>query len=185
MVNYKVTAFDMKVALMQYYRFKRGWICVYEFHGADIIVDTDKEIIEIETKVTKHDLIKGEMKKLSKHQRYKNGIGWAYLRPNKFSFCVPENLVETALAWAKKINEDYGVIAFETERFKEHLLNNKLHWLAWNCYLRTVRSAKKLHTDYKDTARWRIAKRTSSALANLMEYTHTKNLQEALSKSQR
>ena len=175
-----MSAFDLKVALMQYYRFRRGWVCVYEFHGADIIVDTEKEIIEVETKITKHDLIEGERKKHNKHQRYKDGIGSYYLRPNRFLFCVPEKLVDDALGWAKEINENYGVIAFNTERFKKHLLENKLYWHAHNCYLRTARSAKKLHDNYKETASCRIAKRASSALANLMEYTHTKSLQEAL-----
>lgn len=167
---------------MQYYRFKRGWVCVYEFHGADIIVDTEKEIIEVEIKVTKHDLIEGERKKRNKHQRYKDGMGWGWLRPNKFYFCVPEKLVDDAVSWAKEINENYGVIAFESEKFKEHLLENKPYWLAYNCYLRYVRSAKRLHDDYKETTRWRIAKRASSALANLVEYTHTRDLYTALHK---
>ena len=57
MKDYKVTAFDLKLGLLQYFRFKRGWVCVDEFRGADIIVDTGKDIIEIETKITKHKFV--------------------------------------------------------------------------------------------------------------------------------
>jgi len=57
MIEYKITAFDLKLALMQYFRFNRQWLCVDEFRGADIIADTGKEIIEVETKITKSDLI--------------------------------------------------------------------------------------------------------------------------------
>ena len=70
-MSYKVTAFDLKLALLQYFRFKRQGVCVEEFRGADIIVDTGKEIIEVEVKITKADLINGEKRKQWKHESYK------------------------------------------------------------------------------------------------------------------
>ena len=53
MMDYKVTAFDLKLALLDYFRFLRQWVCVDEFRGADVIADTGKDIIEVEVKVGK------------------------------------------------------------------------------------------------------------------------------------
>lgn len=166
-MNYRTTAFDLKLALLQYFRFKRQWVCVDEFEGADIIVDTGKEIIEIEVKVTKPDLINGEKAKVFKHQIYRHGGQFAWNRPNKFLFCVPEKLVDIALGWSNEINERYGVIGFDVERFEKCIAAN---FIPWGCnYIRIVKSAKKLHDKYSEDLRYAIAKKTSAKIAVLLE----------------
>jgi len=172
-MDYKTTAFDLKLALLQYFRFKRQWVCVDEFRGADIIVDTGKEIIEAEVKLTKSDLINGEKVKRWKHEQYKMASHYSRGRmPNKFLFCVPEKLVDVALAWGSKLNEKYGVIGFDVEDFERRLLSGAWH----SCYLRIAKSAKSLHSDYKDTLRWAIARRTSAKIATLTEKQFRRNI---------
>jgi len=172
---YEVTAFDLKLALLQYFRFRRQCICVDEFHGADIIADTGKEIIEIEVKVTKNDLINGEKKKARKHQNYKLGHSFLLLKPNKFLFCVPEFLVEAALALANDINENYGVIAFDAKRLERKIKDNSaVYSQASNYFLRMAKSAKKLHEGYSPDLRWSIAKRASAKLTSQMMYSFKK-----------
>jgi len=166
-MSYKVTAFDLKLALLQYFRFKRQWVCVEEFRGADIIVDTGKEIIEVEVKITKADLINGEKRKQWKHESYKGSGSYNRNKPNKFLFCVPEKLVDTALGWASEINENYGVIGFDVELFE------KSEGLGWHClYLRIIKTAKRLHEGYSNDLRWAIAKRTSANIATLTKEVH-------------
>jgi len=160
---------------LQYFRFKRQWVCVDEFRGADIIVDTGKEIIEIETKITKYDLINGERRKATKHHNYKLGQSFGLLNPNKFMFCVPEKLVETALGLSAEINEKYGVIGFDIETLEKRVNDG---WGIWHCNnLRIAKSAKNLHNNYNDKLRWAIAKRTSAKIASLIEEDFKRNLQ--------
>lgn len=174
---YKVTAFDLKLALLQYFRFKRQCVCVDEFQGADIIADTGKEIIEVEIKITKFDLINGEKKKVRKHQLYKQGHSWQFCHPNKFFFCVPEKLIDIALGWANKLNEKYGVIGFDAEKLERIIQNNSpLYWQHNNYFLRVAKSAKKMHENYKDNLRWAIAKRTSAKIAALTMWQFKRNI---------
>jgi len=172
--NYKVTSFDLKLALLQYFRFKRQCVCVDEFRGADVIVDTGKEILEIEVKVSKSDLINGERAKANKHQMYKIGRPWGFCHPNKFLFCVPEKLVNVAKAWSKEINEKYGVIGFGAEALKAHISENLgvQHWeQIW-----ISKSAKSLHGNYDDKLRRAIALRTSAKIATLMRDRFVSNV---------
>lgn len=175
MADYKVTAFDLTLALLGYYR-HRGWVCVDEFRRADIIADTGNEIIEVEIKVTRFDLINGERKKAPKHQAYKAGRGFA-IHPNKFLFCVPERLVAVALEWSKQINERYGVIGFDAETIETRVQKNDgIYWQANNYFLRVARSAKKLHDDYSGKLRWPMAQRASAKVATLMQQRFKRNI---------
>jgi hypothetical protein len=166
MSEYKTTAFDLKLALIEYFRLRRGCVCVDEFQGADVIADSGKEIIEVEVKVTKYDLINGERKKARKHNGYKEGGRFGqWWRPNKFLFCVPERLVEDALCWANRINELYGVMAFDTEQFEQRVLGGEP--AAHFYYLRVAKSARPLGVKYNERIRWAIAKRTSAKIMTL------------------
>ncbi len=167
-VQYKVTSYDLKLALLQYFRFKRQWVCVDEFDAMDIAVDTGKEIIEVEVKMTKGDLIHGEAKKeanRSKHYWYTRPNPGPY-KPNKFMLCVPEFLVDTAKRWVNEINIGYGIIACDTERIARIQETHYCHW--WREQLRIAKHAKQLHANYSDTLKWGIAKRASSKLTKLM-----------------
>lgn len=175
MGKYKVDSFDLKLALLNYYRNQRNSLCVDEFEGADIFVDTGKEFIEVEVKITKSDLINGERKKVAKHRRYADGTpGGKYIwgqwyRPNKFLFCVPERLVDTALGFAAEINPKYGVIGFDVDTFGKEIQGGKVYWNSNNCFLRIAKSAKNIHGKYNEKLRWYIAKRASAKMVRLME----------------
>ena len=165
----------MKLALLQYFRFRRQWLCVDEFRGADIIVDTGKEIIEVECKQTKSDLINGERKKIKKHQMYKWGKSFMMCHPNKFMLCVPLSMKDIAIAWCKDVNENYGIIVFDNELLKKRI--DKVHSI-WHCrYLTIIKSAKTLHSRYDSGQRWSIAKRTSAKIATLMEQLHNERIE--------
>lgn len=166
-MTYKVTAIDLKLAVLEYYRFRRQYICVDECHGADVIADNGKEIIEIEVKITKSDLINGERKKLYKHKRYKQGRGKWGCFPNKFLFCVPEKLVDDALCLAHEINEKYGVIAFDADRFVKRIEDGFLS--EHGAHLRIVKSARRLHENYSQGTQREIARRASASLITVKQ----------------
>ena len=72
-------------------------------------------IIEVEVKITKSDLWKGEAKK-PKHKFYKNPNNHYYHVPNKFYICVPTILIEEAKKWVEATNNKYGIINYKNEK---------------------------------------------------------------------
>ena len=164
----------MKLALLDYFRFERQWICVDEFRQADVIADTGKDIIEVEVKITKGDLVNKECCK-RKHHFYRIGQQYRF-HPNKFCFCVPETLVKSALEICAKLNFKYGVIAFNPDVFERHL-----KWNYENPHrecLRMARTAKRLHESYANHQR-AIAMRTSSKIITLMRLEFQRQLQNS------
>ena len=165
-MSYKVMAFDLKLALLRYFRFERQWICVDEFRGADVIADTGQDIIEVEVKISKYDLEHGETKKHRKHDRYREGRSLALCHPNKFYFCVPEALVVAANGVCDQLNHKYGIVAFNLDAFERHI-----HW-GWRVphsqCLRMARTGKRLHEAYSRCQK-AIAMRTTSKIVTLME----------------
>lgn len=174
-MDYKVTAFDLRLGLLQYLRFERQWICVDEFRRADVVADTGKDIIEIEIKVDKGDLANKECYKTSKHHRYRTGRSHNLLHPNRFYFCVTEALVETAINVSEALNSRYGIIAFNPHVFERHILTG-WRFPHRNC-LRMARSAKRLHESYANHQQ-AMAMRTSAKIVSLMEADFRKRLQE-------
>lgn len=111
----KITALDIKRAVMCYLRFTRQWLCASECMNNDVMAITDKDIIEVEIKVSKYDLWKGEAKK-RKHKQMQELVGWSvrYL-PNRFYICVPIFLEEEARLWVEQTNKKYGIIRYNPE----------------------------------------------------------------------
>lgn len=127
-----ITAEDIKFELMRYYLYERQFLCITTeqnmYYGrADIwVLDRDYMGIEIEIKVSKADLISelnsikhivGELSgvrgaKYIKHERYiKYANAPEYsknLLPNRFYFCVPEHLQETAITCLR--HTPYGLL---------------------------------------------------------------------------
>lgn len=177
---YRVTSFELKVACLGYFRFKQQAVCVDEFNGADVIVDTGKEIIEVEIKVNKYDLCQNERNKQRKHQCYRQGRQYSRCHPNKFMFCVPTELEEAALGIVKELNPKYGVLVFNTNEFHSCMAKG---WVpALPHYLRNVKRARSLHDLYDLQQQRLIAKRCSSKLVGLMEKQHGKNVDDYCSK---
>lgn len=119
---------------------------------ADIIVDTGKFLIEIETKISKSDLVQGEKRK-DKHEKYKTG-NFKYV-PNQFYICVPDTLIDVAEKWVSETNENYGILACRPGFYRQ-IGNNIV----------TIKRAKFLHEEpIQDWQKRKIIRRLSSACA--------------------
>jgi len=156
----KVNSFIIKTVLMSYFRFKRQWLCADEVHTeggelADIVVDTGKEVREIEIKCNKYDLWKGEARK-SKHKIA------SFRLINSFYLCVPTELVGEGLKWIEQTNTKYGLIEFNSKLLEESEYKN------WLNYLSFKKKAKCLNSNYK-SMKEKIAKRLNSALITQYE----------------
>jgi len=109
----KLTADDLKFALLWYFCFKRNMLAVTECQFGDVVaMDEYKKIYECEVKITKHDLWNGEAKK-SKHYIYSEPEKYSVCSiPNVFYMCVPRYLKDEALKWCEEVNGRYGVIEY-------------------------------------------------------------------------
>ncbi len=152
----------LKTSLLYYYRFKRGYLCVdecYSTYGqiADVLVDSGKNIYEIEIKTNKSDLNQEKNKAKHKPDNTRYTV-------NKFYLCVPTELVKSAKKWIEEVNPKYGLIEFNTQYYTERKARyNITHW---DKCLRVIKSATKLHKEYNVRLRNNIIKRLPSALCN-------------------
>lgn len=104
-----MTSYEIKHALLSYFRFKRQYICASECLNNDVMVITKNGLtIDVEIKVNKYDLWKGEARK-SKHKWLKTNPSKNY-HANKFYICVPTELLDEAEKWVNTINSKYGII---------------------------------------------------------------------------
>jgi len=164
----KVTSFELKLGLLDYFRFERQWVAVDEFSGADVICDTGTKVIEVEVKVTGNDLKNGEKYKVLKHNSYSQGKRHRRCHPNEFYFCVPYSLVDDANKVVEALNPKYGIIAFDEKRLLGDLSRGYRH-TRLSQYLNVVSRARKLHTGYSKKQQWLIAKRATSKLITQMQ----------------
>lgn len=153
--DHKVTAMDLKLALLEYYRFKRQFIAIDECLNADIVADAGNHIIEVEVKISRSDLLKGEAVKAWKHQNYDLQFFGRFI-PNKYYFCVPASLKDVAIEYAYGLNSKYGVLAWDPE-FRN---------------MAVVKSALLLHGGYSELHRHQIAKRASCKAITMMQNEH-------------
>jgi len=121
MINSKI----IKTALLCYFKFGRASFSVTEFqynYGiADVLAlnKKTKEITEVEVKISKQDLLNEIKQKEHKHKILKTYKGNNYqyqycdLTPNKFYYCVPEELVKEAEKVIEIINPKYGIMVFK------------------------------------------------------------------------
>lgn len=166
-INGKPTTFQLKLALLEYFRFKRQSVVVDECCNNDIVADTGKEIIEVEVKISKSDLIYGEKtrSKQIKHKQYGNNM--IYLTPNKYYFCVPSFMKKATIEYACELNKDYGVIVFDEQSFFNRKSRKNL---AYHMdYIRVVKNAHNLHNNYHKLYQKEIAKRASCKLITLLQ----------------
>lgn len=152
----EITSKVLKAALYHYLRFERGYLCADEAtlcHGpCDMVADTGVDVLEIEVKVTKHDLWGGEAKKRKHKTFYLNADA-----PTKFYVCVPTELLEEADKWCNLINEKYGIIHFDSSMYRRGVSFGKC--------VAIKRTAQRLHKLYKNRER-KIAMRLCSIIAN-------------------
>ncbi len=149
-----MNALKIKCALMEYFRYTRQWICVDEAScgrgdRADILVDTGKEVREVEVKISSYDLNTLEKMKIKHLERFKGRKD----TPNKFSICVPSNLIEEAKKWVKKMDSRYGLIEYVGDRYNP---------------IRNIKTAKQLHSNYSTLRKKAIYMRLCSSLIGYM-----------------
>lgn len=153
----------LKAALMSYFRFERLWIVATEVNYgsiggiADILVDTGTEIIEVETKIDKSDLLSHELKK-QKHSYLQDPETYKQVLPNKYYLCVPLSLHRIALKFIEETNTRYGLILFDTRTSK---INSRS--------VRIVKHPKTLHDYYNKDIAESIVMRLCSEIANIYE----------------
>jgi hypothetical protein len=115
----------IKCAVMSFFRFKKGYLCCselsYSLGIADVIAinDTTGEVIEIEIKISKSDLLNENKHKEPKHKLLKEAElyeddTYPNYTPNKFYFCVPTYLVKEAKEYSLDMNKDYGILEFDS-----------------------------------------------------------------------
>lgn len=171
----KITSSVIKTALLSYYRFTRNMSCVDEAYAyvagetCDILVDSGKAFYDIEIKISKSDLWRGEAKK-RKHKVYKDPESY-YLKnqryPNYFIICVPTHLYAEAVKWVEATNKNYGIIEFSEDWFK-NILYNRVKPSLENC-IWFRKNARKLHNSYFTGLKTALNKRLSSAYVNLRQ----------------
>lgn len=128
----------IKLDLMKFLRFQKQYDCVCTecVNNADISAIKNQKLIEIEIKISKSDF-KNELKHKSwKHDKYKDtqalkNTDWMRI-PNKFFFCVPQEMEEWALKEIENINFKYGLIVWQEglvyiRRQALHIHNDKLN----------------------------------------------------------
>ena len=147
-----MTSLQIKHALLSYFRFKRQYICASECMDNDVMVITNKGIIEVEVKVNKYDLWKGEAKK-TKHKSYTNLLNSNI--PNRFYICVSEELKEEAIKWVESVNKKYGIILCSKRSYFPYLTS-------------IIKRAMPLHNKPSEYLKKRIMMRVCSENINLI-----------------
>ncbi len=166
--SYKISSFDLKLACMEQYRFNKGYVAVDECNSCDVIADNGKEIIEVEVKISKYDLLNGEKKKTVKHSNYANADKKKrWMIPNRYYFCVPSSLSALAIEYAKELNPSYGVIQFDDVTFMK--MNPRGKFNQHDKFLKVVKRCRQLHTHYNQSFHEAIIKRCSTKVISLMQ----------------
>ena len=152
----------IKTALMEYFRYKKSimLVCSEGINNADINALNEKCLIEVEIKISKQDFQK-EFKtslvpniwdlKARKHRNYATSTTSPfYTVPNKFYFCVPEEISTWALEYLKDKNPKYGLLVYKNKYLDS---------------ISVLKQARQLHeTSPNITVLKKVAKRLSSEL---------------------
>lgn len=150
-------AIEIKHALLSYFRFTRQCICATECLNNDVMGITKNNIIfEVEVKINKYDLWKGEAKKDKHKFKYNKGDYYTFV-PNRFYLCVPPELREEGEKWVQATNKKYGLLLCRKHDSYPYIIN-------------VLRSAKLLHKNSAHIDRWKdaIMKRVCSENINLI-----------------
>lgn len=159
------TAKHLKSALLSYFRFNEHCIAATEVDYskiggiADVMVDSGKQIYEIEIKVSVGDLIYNEVRK-AKHAAFGDPYGYLTSLPNKFYFCVPHYMIEETKEFILEHNPQYGLIEYKSGA--EYIAKAQDR-------LQILQPAGIIHSQYNPLVAKEIALRASSELSNLYE----------------
>lgn len=149
----EISAYRIKHDVMSYFRFNRQCICASECMNNDVMVITKSGLVlEVEVKISKYDLWKGEAKK-SKHKWYKKLEDPTTAKiqksnmANKFYMCIPTILEEEAIKWVEEINPKYGIIRYMPSLYPSIMI---------------ARTAKLLHNEKHQSLKQSIMMRVCS-----------------------
>ncbi len=167
----KITANHIKTGVLHYLRFEKQFVSATEVQLrqwlADVMGYRGSEIIEVEVKVDKYDLLSELNHKIEKHRRINESISCSGSYPiSKFYFAVPEELVETAREVVAELNPRYGILLYTPPGIKQNPMAYRVMQKTISC----VRPGKKLQTatplQTKEAIK-DINKRLSSEVCNL------------------
>ncbi len=152
-----VNSYNIKTALMRYFRFERSMIVGTEINTgptgiADIIAINDNKTAsyEVEIKTSIADLKKNFKDKNFKHSSLNQNNKY---NPNYFYFCVPKDLYEKAKEIIYSNNKQYGIIIFT--QFGNYGM------------VQVKNRAKKLNDSGNNLLFEKLLKRITSEIANL------------------
>lgn len=116
----------LKAELMKYFRYEKGmvFVCSEGINCSDINAINDKCLVEVEVKISKADfrrefeaatLNNGNYWKEKKHQFYAHPeqAFSSYKIPNKYYFCVPDEMAAWAMEYLKDKNPKYGLLIYD------------------------------------------------------------------------
>jgi hypothetical protein len=149
---------EIKTKLLHYWRFRRRYIyCATEVgkFKADILVSNGEEILEIEVKVSRGDIVQEKKKK--KHFIYHNPSTWySQFVPNKFYIAVPKNLVP--IVTDLTINKNYGIVQVK----KKQITKNRKE-----VYCKIIKQAKIIYPKFNEKLHRQIIMRMGSELIRM------------------
>lgn len=161
----KPTAKHLKCAVLSYFRFLHHHIPATEVdYGkiggiADVLIDTGRQIYEIEIKISKNDLIYNEVKK-TKHASLADPYEYLDRLPNRFYLCVPHYMIKDAREFILDTNSRYGLLEYKQGAQYIHRACDRI------C---EVKSAGVIHPQYNKKFAEYIALRATSELCNFYE----------------
>lgn len=165
-VTPKLNAKFIKLQLMKYFRFDRGYIfvCTEGINKSDINALDKNSLIEVEVKISKSDFLR-EFDGKSRIKSYKHKVlqglikpRKGYIVPNYYMFCVTPELESFAIEYLKQY-PNYGLLVCGEKR----VFNKRSH-------IFSVKKAKKIHsTPPSDTVFYKIGQRVQSELITLRE----------------
>lgn len=161
----------IKLELMKYFRFEKGmvFVCSECIHQSDINAINEKCLVEVEVKISKSDfrrefatptLKNGTYWKAKKHEFYANpeNAYSSYIIPNKFYFCVPEELEQWAMEYLKGKNQKYGLLIYD-EKITGKTSN-----------IRLAKGARQLQTNPPDNFTWKqMGQRVTNEMITLKQ----------------
>jgi len=153
---------------MCWMRFGKQFIMVGRevgYFSADVLGCKDKEIMEVEIKVSISDLKNEKSNKKHKHGVYAGTENTKYYKsciPHKFFIAVPVRLQEETIKFVTELNPNYGVMVLT-----DTPLEGIPEWESWK-RLKIVKRAKNLHdNEVTDGFKDMFAKRMSSDLCRM------------------
>ncbi len=151
----------IKTQILKEYRKRQYYICATEVDTgieiADVLLMNDKEIIEIEIKLTWPDFLADFKKPKHIIPPNKSHLKYIYLKANRFYFCVPSPLKEKCVNYLNENHYEYGLIVSN-----EYITQ-----------IKRCKRLKELDFNEQESIKKQIIRRATSELIKLREEQYT------------